>query len=91
MYDVVELTPEITSISERVIVSPAAGRFRPLPPETFTCEGEWVDRGQVLGIVSENGHEIDIVSGFSGWVMGMLAVPGQPITKGEALFWVKAR
>ncbi len=76
------------SIRERVIVAPCSGRFRPLPPETFTTEGEWVEVGQAVGEVV-NGDEVTTVrSAFSGWMMGMLGLPGQPVKTGEALFWL---
>ena len=81
-------SPQSLSIRERVIVAPTSGRFRPLPPETFTSEGEWVEVGQAVGEVL-NGSDVTIVrSAFSGWMMGMLALPGQPVKTGEALFWL---
>lgn len=81
---------EAVAIQERVVVSPSPGRFRPLPPEMFTTEGEWVDEGGVLAQIDLNGTMIPVVSPHRGWVMGMLAVPGQPVVSGEALFWVWA-
>lgn len=77
-------------IRERVVVAPCSGRFSPLPPETFTCEGEWVEAGQALAHVTGNGGPEPVVSRFRGWVMGMLAVPGQPVAGGDALFWIRA-
>lgn len=82
--------PERLGIRERLVVAPCSGRFVPLPPETFTCEGEWVETGQALAHVTTNTDERPVVSAFRGWVMGMLAVPGQPVTHGEALFWIRA-
>lgn len=83
-------SPERVGIRERLVVAPCAGRFVPLPPETFTCEGEWVEPGQALAHVTTTSAPEPVVSGFRGWVMGMLAVPGQPVTRGEALFWIRA-
>lgn len=82
--------PERVGIRERLVVSPCAGRFLPLPPETFTCEGEWVEPGQTLAHVRTNTAEEPVTAGFRGWVMGMLAVPSQPVGRGEALFWIRA-
>lgn len=82
--------PEGASIRERLVVAPCGGRFLPLPPETFTCEGEWVEAGQSLAHVRTNTSTEEVVAGFRGWVMGMLAIPGQPVTRGEALFWIRA-
>lgn len=74
---------------ERLIVAPASGRFHPLPAETFTSEGEWVEPGQVLAEVKAGGRALPVVSAFRGWVMGMLGLPGQPVHQGEALFWIR--
>lgn len=83
--------PEVTHIDEKVIVSPCAGRFYPLPPEVFTTEGEWVDAGQAVGEVQVNDERRPVTSPHRGWMMGMLAVSGQPVRSGEALFWVRGR
>lgn len=80
--------PETLSIRERVVPSPATGRFVPLPPETFTTEGEWVEPGQALGEVRSGSDVVPVRSSFRGWVMGSLALPGQPVHEGEALFWI---
>lgn len=78
----------VPDIRERVIVSPCSGRFHPLPPKIFTAEGEWVEPGAALAEVHSDGNRVPVTSSFRGWVMGMLALPGQPVTQGEALFWV---
>ncbi len=84
------LAPEMMIIPERVVVAPCSGRFSPLPPEVFTSEGEWVEPGQAIGQVDNVEGEIEVRSPFRGWVMGMLALPGQPVRAGEALFWVRS-
>lgn len=75
-------------IRERLIVAPTTGRFRALPPETITTEGEWVEVGQHLAEIQNGAEVVAVVSNFRGWLMGMLAMDGQPVTTGEALFWV---
>ncbi len=82
--------PEATTMSERVVVAPCSGRFTPLPPETFTCEGEWVEPGQVVGEVRNGNGRVEVRSPFRGWMMGMLALSGQPVHEGEALFWIRS-
>lgn len=84
-------SPEKTIIRERVVVAPGAGRFYPLPAEDFSAEGEWIEEGQSLAEVVSGGRRIPVVSPFRGWVMGMLALPGQPVHQGEALFWISGR
>lgn len=80
---------ETLRVPERVIVSPAAGRFFSLPPQTFTTEGEWVHEGQVVGHVNIGTDRLAIVSRFSGWMMGMLTVDGAPVKEGEAVMWLR--
>lgn len=91
MFDLmIPTVPEATSTHERLVVSPCAGRFRPLPPETFTSEGEWVEPGQVLAEIADGDRTTDVVCSFRGWVMGMLCRPGQPVKGGEVLFWIRS-
>lgn len=81
--------PEMVGMTERVVVSPATGKFHPRPPETFTTEGEWVNEGQTVGDVNNGGDAIPVVSAFTGWMMGMLVIPGQPVRMGDPLFWIR--
>jgi biotin carboxyl carrier protein len=82
--------PEIMVIPERVVVAPCGGRFYPLPTEVFTSEGEWVEPGQAIAEVHRGPSKVEVRSPFRGWMMGMLALPGQPVREGEALFWVRS-
>jgi biotin carboxyl carrier protein len=82
------LSEYVPEIRERVVVSPCVGRFWPLPPEVFTTEGEWVEPGTALAEIDVDGERVPVRSVFRGWVMGMLALPGQPVATGEALFWI---
>ncbi|MGH2694273.1 MAG: hypothetical protein ACRDJJ_05585 [Actinomycetota bacterium] len=79
---------EAVQIRERVVVAPCSGRFAPLPPETITSEGEWVEPGQGLAQIRRDGRAEEVVSPWRGWLMGMLALEGQPVRPGDALFWV---
>jgi biotin carboxyl carrier protein len=83
------LVGETTHIDERLVIAPCAGRFVPLPPRTFTTEGEWVDEGDTIAEIHANRETVPVVSIFSGWVMGMLVVPGQPVQASEALFRIR--
>lgn len=83
-----DINGNVVDIRERVVVSPSAGRFWPLPPEVFTTEGEWVEPGTALAEIDLDGTKVPVVSAFRGWVMGMLPVPGQPVVPGDALFWI---
>lgn len=91
MHEDLELVgaSEVTSIPERVVVAPGSGRFHPLPPEVFTSEGEWVRTGQSLAEIRCGSRTIPVESPFEGWVMGMLAIPGQPVAERDPLFWIR--
>jgi [acyl-carrier-protein] S-malonyltransferase len=74
-------------MSERLVVSPAAGVFEGAPTsESAGAEGELVDVGQLLGTVGD--HEVR--SPFAGWLMGMLAVPGERLTAGQPVAWLRS-
>lgn len=83
------LAPEAAMISERVIVSPAKGRFIPHPPEIFTTEGEWIEAGQTVAEIRAGAEIRPVVSAFTGWMMGMLAIAGQPVAVGDRLFRIR--
>ena len=70
---------ESLSIVERVIVSPAWGRFR----SGRLSEGQVVERGAVVGTVNGNGHEIPLVSHVRGIFVGWLAEEGERVMPGR--------
>lgn len=76
-------------VPERMIVAPAVGVFRPLDPETVTCEGEIVDEGQAIGVIEGPGTAVDVCSPFRGFLMGMLAAPGQRLREGQPVAWLR--
>lgn len=94
MFDVAARTGEeistdpLLSLRERLVVAPASGRFTPLPPQVFSTEGEWVEVDQILGEIDSGTGQEPVRSAFRGWLMGMLAIAGQPVRQGDALFWV---
>ncbi len=88
VQDALSPAADVATMRERVVVAPCAGRFAPLPAEDFTTEGEWVEPGQALAEIEGAGGKVPVCSPFRGWVMGMLALDGQPVHRGEALFWV---
>ena len=77
-------------VPERVIVAPALGVFSPLPPETFTTEGEIVDEGQVIGTVRASGDDVPVRSPFRGFLMGMMALDGERVREGQPIAWLRA-
>jgi hypothetical protein len=80
---------EIRDVQERVIVAPAGGVFRPLPPETVTSEGEIIRSGQSVGIIAASGVDVSVCSAFEGWMMGMMAVEGERVREGQPIAWLR--
>ncbi|MFN8036562.1 MAG: biotin/lipoyl-containing protein [Acidimicrobiia bacterium] len=80
---------ERVHVPERIVVAPAAGLFRPLPPETVTAEGELVALGQALGVVEAPGVSVPICSPFAGFLMGMLAESGERLREGQPVAWLR--
>jgi biotin carboxyl carrier protein len=78
------------TMRERVIVAPCDGRFASLPPEVLTAEGEWIEPGQTVARIEKGREAVPVRSTFRGWLMGGLALEGQPVDKGEALFWIRS-
>jgi biotin carboxyl carrier protein len=83
------LPGEHLDVLERVVVSPAAGTFTALPPQTVTTEGEIVLRGQSVGTVHGPGGAVDVESPFAGFLMGILALPGERVREGEPVAWLR--
>lgn len=83
------LPGEHLDVLERVVVSPATGTFTALPPQTVTTEGEIVLRGQPVGVIHCPGGTIKVESPFTGFLMGILALPGERIREGEPVAWLR--
>ena len=74
-------------VSERMVISPCAGIFQPTnAPAAAAAEGEPIEIGTVLGRVNDN----DVQSPFAGWLMGMLALPGERVQAGQPVAWLRA-
>ena len=77
-------------VAERLVVATEAGVFRPKPPQDFTTEGEIVHEGQVVGVVEGPGRQVDVISYFTGFLMSMLAEPGQRVRPGQPVAWLRS-
>ena len=81
------MTPpgEQVQVSERVIVSPAAGVFRPL------VLGGDIDGGAVLGHVEVTGGElVPVTSPFGGRLGELVAWAGERVQAQQRLAWLTA-
>lgn len=69
-------------VSERLVVSPAAGLF---VPAADVVEGQHIERGRIVGHVA--GQEVR--SPFHGTVKGLLAVAGERLTRSQPVAWLR--
>jgi biotin carboxyl carrier protein len=80
---------EVLDVLERVVVAPSLGLFRSTPPETYKTEGVIVYQDQVIGFVSSSGKERPVLSPFTGFLTGMLAVDGERVREGQPIAWLR--
>ena len=80
---------EVLGVLERVVVAPTRGVFTPLAPACVTTEGELVEAGQVIGTIESSGSNVQVLSPFTGFLMGMLAHEGERLREGEPVAWLR--
>lgn len=73
---------ELLYVSERVVISPAAGVFEPAPggPQP----GDRIEVGTMLGRVAG----AEVLAAFAGTVQGCLAQPGERVQAGQPIVWL---
>jgi len=87
-------------VPERVILAPALGVFEPSGPDgaslpdeagevATVAEGQLVTEGQVVGVVKTSGKSLPVRSAFTGFLMGMLAHPGERVREGQPVAWLR--
>lgn len=80
---------EDPQVLERVVTAPAAGVFTLVPPEVVTAEGEIVHAGQVVGTIDRNSGSVNVVCPHTGFLMGLLAYPGERVRPEQPLVWIR--
>jgi biotin carboxyl carrier protein len=78
-------------VPERVIVAPAEGRFRPVPPDD-SGDGESgadIAEQQVIGFVESHNQTTPVRSPFRGQLMGTLAHAGERVREGQPVAWLR--
>ncbi|HEX2564542.1 MAG TPA: biotin/lipoyl-containing protein [Acidimicrobiales bacterium] len=86
-YD--EPIAEDLDVLERLIAAPAAGVFRAAGPEVVTAEGEIVYSGQQMGTIEVTDGTVPVTSPHTGFLMGLLALPGERVRADQPLAWVR--
>jgi [acyl-carrier-protein] S-malonyltransferase len=71
-------------MSERMVVSPCAGVFE--PADVAVPDAAVVEVGALLGRVADE----DVRTPFAGQIMGMLAMPGERVQRGQPIAWLRA-
>lgn len=73
----------------RLVLTPAAGRVRLLPPRRFIEGREVVDAGQPLARL-EQGHRHTVIrTPVGGAVSWVLAIEGEPVVPNQPLFAIE--
>ncbi|MBW3667589.1 MAG: acyltransferase domain-containing protein [Actinobacteria bacterium] len=73
-------------VAERLVVSHVTGVFMPLPAQLVTTEGEIVRKGDTIARVAGE----PLTSPFTGWLMGLLALPGERVRQGQPIAWLRS-
>jgi biotin carboxyl carrier protein len=73
----------------RMVVSPAAGRFRHLPPVDLHDGVEWVTPGQAIAVVEQAGTVAEIRSPIEARVTGFMVRAGEPVMVGQPVVWLE--
>jgi biotin carboxyl carrier protein len=73
-----------------LVVSPAAGRMRHLPPVRFHDGQEWVSAGQPVALIEQGTVSIEVKSPFDAVVAGILVRDGEPVQPGQPLVWLES-
>jgi len=72
-------------ISERIVVSPAAGVFTPIEAMIAEASPE-IQVGDQIGWVGD----VEVYSPFGGTLAGFMAMPTERVTKGQPVAWLRA-
>jgi len=90
---------EDLEVSERVILAPAVGVFQPVAGEATNADSDGnhqpseeeqsVIEGDVVGVVESRGQAVPVRSAFTGFLMGMLAHPGERVREGQPVAWLR--
>ncbi|MCU1498928.1 MAG: hypothetical protein JWM47_2881 [Acidimicrobiales bacterium] len=77
-----------TCIDVRLVVAPIAGTFHPAPVDDVTDEGEVVAAGGLIGHVDGPGRREPVVSFCAGFLIRLLAEPGERVRHGQPVAWL---
>jgi biotin carboxyl carrier protein len=79
---------ESVGLPMRLVISPAAGRLRLLPPSEFQDGDEWVTGGQAIAEVSNGPVVHTVTAPHDARVAGVMVRDGEPVAQGQPLVWL---
>jgi biotin carboxyl carrier protein len=78
----------VSALGFRLVVAPAAGRVRHMPPAQFQDGEEWVSAGQVVALIEQGPSWVPVESPVGGRLAGVLVRDGTPVLPGQPLLWL---
>lgn len=72
-----------------LVVTPAAGRIRLLPPRRFRAGREVVEAGQPVARLEQGEHHTVVRAPVGGTVASVLAIEGEPVRPGQPLYAIE--
>lgn len=78
-----------THIDLRVLVAPAAGRFRSVDPAAAPGEGDLVGAGTLIGHVEHAGTRAPVRAFCPGLLVEVLAEADDQVRLGQPLAWIR--
>jgi len=79
---------ESGGLAFRLVVSPAAGRMRHLPPVRFEDGVEYVTAGQPVAVIEQGSSSVEVRAPVDARVSGILVRDGEPVMPGQPLVWL---
>jgi biotin carboxyl carrier protein len=79
---------ESLGLPVRLVVSPAGGRLRLMPPAQFHDGHEWVLAGQALAVVESGQATHEVRATRAARIAGVLVRDGEPVAPGQPLVWL---
>lgn len=74
-----------------LIISPASGRLKILPPKTFRDGREWVERGQAVVLIDHGAAKEpdEVPAPYKGYIGGLMGRDGEPVREGQPVAWME--
>ncbi|HJP66936.1 MAG TPA: acetyl-CoA carboxylase biotin carboxyl carrier protein subunit [Actinomycetota bacterium] len=78
----------VSALGFRLVVAPAAGKVRHMPPAQFQDGDEWIKAGQVVAVIEQGPSTASVECPVDGRLAGVLVRDGTPVLPGQPLLWI---